>query len=82
MVMSYIPRYKDTKNKVVKICLSCNHVEELTEATIECPTCGLVGSMGFWNTEYKFQRYIRMYQPKDLNIVGDNLKTVYKLNIS
>lgn len=71
---NYIPTYKETKNRVVKMCLSCKHVEELTEATNDCPSCGLVGYLGFWDKLEKFKFYVEKYKPTDLNVVGEKLQ--------
>lgn len=73
---NYIPRYKETTNKVIKMCLQCKHVEELPEATIDCPTCQSVGYMGFWKDEKAFQNYLRMYQPKDLKVHGEKVQNL------
>ena len=73
---SYIPRYKETKTKIIKMCLSCKFVGELTESTIDCPSCGLVGYLGFWDSPQKFQHYIRIYQPQHLNINGSYIQNL------
>jgi len=69
----FIPTYKQTKNKVIKICMSCNHVEELTEATMDCPSCKMV-NMFFWENATKFQYYVQRYKPTNLKVVGEHLQ--------
>lgn len=70
----YIPRYKETKNKVIKMCLVCYHVEELAESEIDCPTCKSIGYMGFWESPEKFYNYVKMYKPKNLRVHGEHLQ--------
>ena len=72
----FIPTYKQTKTMVIKICLSCHHVEELPESTIDCPSCRLTNHLFYWDSPYKFQNYIERYKPKHLNVIGEHLQYI------
>ncbi|AEO93870.1 gp625 [Bacillus phage G] len=69
--------YRETKNVVIKMCLSCRHVQEFPESRIECPSCKLVGHMGFWDKPEGFQKYVRLNKPTGLKIIGEHLQYIY-----
>ena len=73
---NFIPTYRQTKNIVIKICLSCKHVEELPESAMDCPACRLVGHLGMFETPQRFQKYVQLYKPTDLNVIGDHLQYI------
>lgn len=73
----FIPTYRDTITSSIKICTSCNHVEELKNSIQYCPNCQL-GSLGSWDTDDKFKGFIQKHKPTYLMIHGEKLKEIYK----
>lgn len=63
---------------VIKVCLSCDYVENLPENRVHCIQCEK-HSLGYWESIEKFKAFIRLYPEKalDFRMVNSQLVKAY-----